>query len=381
VVYTIGKAVSHAKLLGQESKSRYYNELGKLCVEDSLVELFSREWPFKQGEDVITVEPMHNDGTVTVVQGDATVTGVATAWDFANWPTPAIIRIHGSGNEEFLVGTFTSATELELDEPWPYDSDADVEYTLEFPAYTIPNYISISGVMSSNSFYTPLVATSYKHMMELRRGWITSGYPVGYAVIPGDGTTQSKIWLTPTPNSIYTVRYQYKTAIPEFLIWDFGTASCANSSVNVTGSGTHWAKSGLTLAGNIFEITDPAATAKQEYITATVQTVTNDTALVLTSQWAGRDATGSAYSISPQISMPNDMIPTFRALVESYVYARINPERAPQARAIYQAMLNDALGRYSRVKDFGKMRGVLDHQATDAERGPGMPTELILRTV
>jgi hypothetical protein len=380
MVYTIGKAVAHAKLTCQEAKSRYFNELGKLCVEDSLVELFSRPWPFLHGEGAITIEPMHNDGTVSLVNGSASVVGVGTGWDTA-WPIPAVIRIEGSSGDEFLVASFDSATGLTLDEPWAYDSISGADYTIEFPAYEIPNYTAIEGVMSAYGWYNPLIATTYKQLMELRRGWYVSGYPLCYAVIPGNGTTTSKLWLSPSPASVYTVRYSYKSAIPEFLIWDFGTASVANASPNVTGTLTHWAKSGLTLQGNILEITDPAPTAKQDHVYGTVQTVTNDTAIVLTSNWLGRTASGSAYSISPQIVMPNDMIPTFRSLVESYVYARILPERAPQARGIYQSMLNDSLGRYARAKDFGGMVGVLGKRGDGAECGPGMPTELIVRTV
>jgi hypothetical protein len=380
MVYTIGKALAHAKLSCQEAKSRYFNELGKLCVEDSLVEFFSRPWPFLHGEDVITVEAMHNTGTVAVVNGSASVTGTATGWD-TSWPVPAIIRINSSGGEEFLVTAFGSATGLTLDQPWPYDSDASAEYTIEFPCYEIPNYIAIESVMSAFGWYNPMAATSYAQIMEMRRGWYVSGYPMAYAIIPGNGTTTTKMWITPSPASVYTIRYVYKSAIPEFAIWDVGTASVANASANVTGTSTHWAKCGVTLAGNILEITDPSATGKQEHINGTVQTVTNDTAIVLSSNWTGRTASGSAYSISPQISIPNDMIPTFRALVESYVYAKVQPDRAPQARAIYQAMLNDALGRYNRQKDLFKMKGCIERERNDAECGPGMPTQLIVSTV
>ena len=379
MVYTIGKAVAHAKLTCAEAKSRYFNELGKFCVEDSLVELFSRQWPWLHGEGVITVEPMHNDGTVTLTNGSTSVVGVGTNWD-TSWPDPAVIRIEGSSGDEFLL-TVTSATTATLDQAWPYDSIAGADYTLEFPAYEIPNHIAIEGVMSAFGWYNPLIATTYQQLMELRRGWYVAGYPLCYAIVPGNGTTTSKLWLSPSPSSVYTVRYSYKSAIPEFLIWDFGTASVANTSANVTGTLTHWAKSGLTLPGNILEITDPSPTGKQEHVSGTVQSVTNDTAIVLTSNWLGRTASGSAYSISPQISMPNDMIPTFRALVESYIYARIQPDRAPQARQIYQALLNDSLGRYARVKDFQGMVGVLGKKGSGAENGPGMPTELIVRTV
>jgi hypothetical protein len=380
MVYTIGKAVNHAKLLCSEAKSRYFAELGKLCVEDALVEFCSREWPWTHGEGVITTTAGYNTGTLTVTQGDATVTGVGTTW-LTTWPSPAVIRIQGANGDEFLVTAITNGTELELDTEWPYDSDSGLAYTLEFPAYEIPNYIAVESVMSNYGFRAVTSMASYAAIMEMRRGWVNSGYPVWHAIIPGNGTTTTKLWISPSPSTVYTVRYVYRSAVPAFSIWDYGTATVSNVSASVTGSATHWDKTGITLPGNVFEISDPAN--RQDYVTGLVSASGLAAgALNLTAAWTGRDATNASYSISPQISIPDDMIPTFRTLVESHLYARIGKgDEAAFRRQIYQAMLQDAMGRYSRNKDFKGMAGVLGGRQLDADLGPGLPTEMTVRTV
>lgn len=384
MVYTIGKVVEHAKLLCSEAKSRYFNELGKLACEDSLAEFWSRAWPFFHGEGVLSTTAPYSVGTVAVNKGATLVTGTGTTW-VTTWPTKAMIRIDGSGNDRFLVATFTSPTTLTLDAAWPYDNVAAANYTLEFPCLELPNYLDIKGVMSSYGWYKGVSPMTYQELMIARMGWLLSSYPYWYCIVPGDGlNSTTKLWLSPSPNSVMTIRYSYKANVPAFLMWDYGSVTVNNGAAAVTGTGTNFDKTGLSLGGNIFEITDPAPANAQPYITGLVSasgiTATN---VNLTSNWTGRTvATPAAYAISPQIAIPDDVIPAFRMLVDSYVYARINPELAGQRRAMYQSAVNDLACRYERSGDAMKTRGVFGYDpANFAEYGPGIPTELIVRTV
>jgi hypothetical protein len=382
-MYTFGRVVEHAKLLCSNAQSRYSDELIKLCAEDALVEFHSRKWPFMHGEGVITTTPMYNTGTVTANNGNTTITVASGTWD-TTWPTPAIIRIDEAGGEEFLVTSFDTSSTLTIDTEWPFTTGTTYTYTLEFPAYDIPSYMEIDNVMTAYAFKRFVTGASYGSLMEMRHGWLLSGYPGWYTIIPGNGTRSQQIWISPTPNDEYTIRYTYKVAVPDFFVWNYGTASVTASNNAVTGStgsnaqGTNWNAVGETIVGKIFEITDPAY--PHPYNGIAVGAVGGATSLTLASNWDGRTVTSARYSISSQITMPDDCIPMFRSLVESYVYARIGEgDRAAGARQIYTAQLSDSLIRYERDASVKRSRGVNDFNGgRDADFGPGFPTELVV---
>lgn len=385
-MYTIGRAMGHAKTITLNAKSSWFREIGQMCVQDALVEFFSRDWPFLHGEGVVTTTPPYLEGTITTTEGDATLVGVGTTWD-PTWPTPAIIRTENGRGEEFLVTSFTNGTSLEIDTPWPYDSEAGVGYTIEFPCYEIPEYLNIDGVMTAYAFKRFVAGNSYKELMAFRHGWLFSGYPAWYAIVPGTANTPTKIWLSPSPNDTYTFRYTYKAAVPDFLIHQYGTATFTAGSPTVTGStgsgvaATNWNSMGFNATGKFIEVLDDSD--PQPFVSGEILSVGGAASITLTANWGGRSTSaGVAYGISPQLNIQDDLIPAFRSLVESYVLARVKPESAMLARQMYQSQLNDALQRYERDAATLFPRGVNGWtQQNDAECGPGMPTELLVRTV
>lgn len=386
-MYTIGRAAAHAKLACTNAGSRWYDELSKIAVEDSLVEFFSRNWPFTHGEGVVTTTPIYNTGTLSTTTNNAQIIGAGTTWS-ASWPTPAILRIENGHGEEFLVTSFDSPTTLTIDTEWPYDNDTLLEYSLEFPAYDIPDYMDIDNVMTAYAFRRIVAENTYGELMAFRHGWLIAGYPGWYTIIPGNGTSSQKLWISPSPVDTYTIRYTYKTAIPQFFIWNNGTASVTNALDTVTGStganngGTNWNTTGVGIVGKVFEIVDPAYSHPYNNGIVDSSPAPGATTLSLVNNWNGRTLTNAQYCISPQIVMPDDCIPLFRNLVESYVYARVAPERAAMSRQMYQSSLSDAFQRYERDGSSKHPRGVCDWSSDGREStlGPGYPTELIVRT-
>ena len=93
-------------------------------------------------------------------------------------------------------------------------------------------------------------------------------------------------WLTATING--------STIAPVTTNYTTGTVTVTNSSANVLGAGTSWAAN--IAAGDIF--TGPNAVAY------TVQSVTNDTNLVLTANYAGTTLAGQTYTIARNRSYP-----------------------------------------------------------------------------
>jgi hypothetical protein len=94
-------------------------------------------WPIPQAAYVITENYIYRDrnltaddyttGTITVVNADATVTGLNTTWtaDMVNsW-----LQITATGHW-YRIGTFTSATSLELDQNYQETSGATLSYTI-----------------------------------------------------------------------------------------------------------------------------------------------------------------------------------------------------------------------------------------------------------
>lgn len=73
----------------------------------------SNEWPWVYGQTNILIPPVYTTGTVSVVDGTATVTGAGTAWS-PLW-TGRVFRF-GTGNVDYVVSTFGGAGTATLDQ-------------------------------------------------------------------------------------------------------------------------------------------------------------------------------------------------------------------------------------------------------------------------
>src|SRR5688500_18133667 len=127
-----------------EASGQYFLDIALMAAEETLADFYSHDWPFNVGEAGITTIAPYTTGTIAAVNGSTTITATGTTWN-TSWPVPAIIR-PAEGGEPFVVTAFNSTTGLTIDRAWPFDSDASMTYSVEFPSYTIPEYITISAV-------------------------------------------------------------------------------------------------------------------------------------------------------------------------------------------------------------------------------------------
>ncbi|MBI1246171.1 MAG: hypothetical protein GC202_14310, partial [Alphaproteobacteria bacterium] len=82
----------------------------------------------------------YTTGTISVNNGETTVTGTGTNWQAANIREGCVIEIAG---QEKLIASLTDTTHLELSVPWAGANQADVTYAIQ---YTSPDFGTNWGV-------------------------------------------------------------------------------------------------------------------------------------------------------------------------------------------------------------------------------------------
>lgn len=91
-------------------------------------------WRHYQSETSITLLAKYATGTVTLTEGDETVTGDSTV--FTSTMEGYKFR---SGGSVFTIASYTSPTEIELDVPWPYDTVSEQTYEIYQDVYSMPS--------------------------------------------------------------------------------------------------------------------------------------------------------------------------------------------------------------------------------------------------
>lgn len=370
MIYTVGRLLEDFRTIAGESTSDWWGAKAKMIVEEALTIFLSERWPFNAGEDVVTTVAPYTDGTVAVVNGDATVTLTGGAWN-ASWITPAIIRINGSSGESMVVASFTDTTHLEMDVNWPYTSDPAATYSLEFPSHAISNYISVTGVVEGRvSQMRYLSQKPFEAMLGVRPWMPSTFWPADYGIIPSDGTSVQKLYLWPPPAQVQTIRYRYVKAIPAFRHYKAGVATANNGNTALTGVGTAWSKQGYSLANQYFEFID------QPGHQVIVASVTNDTTAVLAAGgYTGASATETPYVISPAILCPDDLKPLLRSIVRWKYLQDAAPGLAPEAERRYRQLRDQAVSRCDIGRDIGGMQPI-DTGMYDYGGPPITPTVL-----
>ncbi len=97
------------------------------------------DWPFLILEDFLQTTAVYSTGTVTVVNGDATVTGSSTVWT-ASMVGRKFRKV--SDNQWYVIKTFTSATSIELDRPYEGTGSAGSEYSIFKDTYRVPGDVN-----------------------------------------------------------------------------------------------------------------------------------------------------------------------------------------------------------------------------------------------
>ena len=378
-MYTIGRLVEDTRKIADNANSEHFLDICLQSAEETLADFFSQEWPFAVGEgSIVTVAP-YETGTLSLVSGSASVTGVGTSWN-TSWPVPAILRPDSSSGEPLVVTAFNSTTSLTLDRAYPNSSESTLTYSLEFPCYPISEYIAISGVcIGKSGWHVPLHINNLQDILYNRSWWTPGAYPCEFFLIPGDGTTDATLVLNPAPNEIQTVRFRYTRAVPEFRCYigsgtsTGGLATLANAGTALTATGATFQKLGYSLVGHYFEAQD------QSDIYSAVSAVGSDTAATVAA-WSGVALSGAPFYISPQILMPDDFRPMLRDLMRWKTFQNTGElERAKASEERYRRNRDLAWRRVNRMRQGRDVKpvdiGRFGEPLVDA---PGMPWKLVM---
>ena len=371
--YTVARLIDDLRTIAGEWSSDFAASKARMIAEEALTIFLTSRWPFNEGEETIATKAPYDTGTVAVALNGTTLTLTTGTWA-TTWPTPAIVRIEGSNGDAFLINSFDSTTTATIDKAWPYDTVTASDYSIEFPAHNISNYISITGVMEGRLTTTlGLQQISFEDMLS-RRSWSPANsafWPGYYAIRPYDGTNSQQLWISPAPADVRTIRYRYCKAVPSFRYYRTGQATATNGNTSVTGTSTLWAKQGYSMVGQYFE--DLAQPGHQVLITA----VGSDTALTLTTGgWTGVTDAAMNYAISPAILCPDDLKPLLRAICR-FLWARESKmDFAPAAQASYWQLRDQAISRYNIGRDIGIHRTIA-YGEIDWASPP--PTPLVMR--
>lgn len=378
-MYTVARLVEDTRRIAHDATGKYFLDLAVQAAEETLADLFSQNWNFNTGEGAITTVAPYTTGTIAAVNGSQSITGTGTTW-LTSWPVPAVLRPSGSSGEPFLVTAIGSGTGLTIDRPWPFDSASGQTYVLEFPSYTIPEYIRIQEVcLPQFPWSYPLQLSSMESILYNRTWWTARALPCEFFVIAGDGTTSASLVLNPAPEAVQTVRFRYTKAVPSFRCLNGlgnsvelgGVATLAAGGTAVTGSSTSWLKLGYSLVGHYFESPD------QDGIYSLISAVGSDTGMTVAA-WGGRALTTASYSVSPQILVPDDMRPMLRDLMRwKYFQNAMEPKLAAEAQARYERNKSRAKTRVNRMRGPGNVQPI-DLGMSDGCAEPGRPWNLVM---
>lgn len=200
--------------------------------------------------------------------------------------------------------------------------------------------MNVSVVVSSGYEYPLEQVRSEREWREMN---IITNYqsniPTHYFVL---GNDQIGIYPIPAQSVTAGLRYVYQPQDVDLSQDDYttGTATVSNGGTSVTGSGTTWTSA---MAGRQFQITDGSDGNWYE-----IQSVTNNTTLVLKTPYAGTSVSGGTYRISQIFMFPGeyDDVPVDYALSRFYE-SRNNPQRAKYHLDKYDTAVKDALRRYA----------------------------------
>lgn len=190
-----------------------------------------------------------NAGTVSVTNGDATVTGSGT-----NFTDDDIGKDISLGSDQlYRVKSITSTTSLELTETFDGTTASGLSYELGFSLYTLSD---IRTRWTETKRYT-VFSNGEQH-------------PVKY-----DGQVITKLGVDPPETEVTVAQKTYTT----------GTVSVTNGSATVTGSGTSWSTDWDTyeiiIDGVVYQIAS----------------VGSSTSITLTENYAGSTNSGLSYTI------------------------------------------------------------------------------------
>lgn len=198
----------------------------------------------------------------------------------------------------------------------------------------------ISTVVSSG-FELPLIQIrSETEWREKNIVSISSSYITHYFVY---GATQIGLWPKPAATVTNGLRFVYQPQDVDLTKADYtiGTVSITNNTKAVTGTSTVWTST--THKGMLLSVTDGSDGNWYE-----VDSVASNTSLTLITPYAGPTVNSATYKLGQCFIFPGEYadVPVDYAMAR-YYESKNNPARAKYHRDNYQAMVIDAVSKYS----------------------------------
>lgn len=170
----------------------------------------ARHWSWLYSQADFTFKAPYEDGTVSLAEGDGTVTGTGTLWD-ANLEPNCRLLVYSGTNKAFQVSDVTSDTELELDTEWVEDAVTDVSYKVVQSIYDLPSDLENIQAIAIDGRKPRLTLIGTQEMADLRaRDPMAVGEPE-YATLVArraeDGVRTLEVW--PAPDRAYQVHIDY----------------------------------------------------------------------------------------------------------------------------------------------------------------------------
>ncbi len=280
-----------------------------------------------------TTKEDYSTGTITVSEGDSSVVGSGTSWTQAN-SDGALFK--ADDEETVYRVSYGTGMSLTLSDPssWVDDDVSAGSYRLLFDRYALPSDFSH---MAEDDEDDPEVVYYYsgtgRQFLEPRDNGqfekefsFIYGTPANYTVKWIDSDPYIYIW--PCDDDTRRIFYRYIPQLQPMVEFTTGTASCNMDSTAVTGSGTFWGDFIDTTANDYYFRFDVDGTgqASQWY---KITSITNDTALVLDSNYTGEaNRSGENYTISMVPKWP----PKYdRAIMYTAAYM-VDPSNTDAAR-------------------------------------------------
>lgn len=169
-------------------------------------------WRWMQASYDTTFEAPYETGTVSVTNGDATVTGSGTTFS-ANLTPKDIFHIVGK-NQVYHIASVASATSLELETEWAEDTATAQSYKTGTNQYELPVTTDhlISVIVDSQHKMMPLGTQDFRLLQS--RNPTRFDRPMYYSMVRRD-TDDDSIYMEvfPTPDQMYQVHIDYQVRI------------------------------------------------------------------------------------------------------------------------------------------------------------------------
>jgi hypothetical protein len=178
-------------------------------------EKHGHQWSFLRPSATFVTTVPYTTGTVTIASGVVTLVG--GTWP--SWATQGLLSITGGS---YSIASRTSNSEIVLTDTSVTEASA-ITYSLGRVVYDLPSdFAMIDGPLvyaaGQSILQTPIQRVSEHDLLQELCFLVMSGYPRRYAIRPKaiDMTTNTRyeLLLSPSPDAVYTLYYNYRIDIP-----------------------------------------------------------------------------------------------------------------------------------------------------------------------